>query len=167
MVQVQNGTDLGENKMEIEKKFLLNSRPEILDSATKVVVRQGYLIIEDGELRVRAKGEKFYMTVKGDGSLSRSEWEVEIPQWVFESLWAKTDGKQIKKTRYEIEYQGLTLEVDEYFGNLVGLYTLECEFESEDAANAFTLPKWAADATDVTTNKAFKNKALAVVNSRP
>jgi CYTH domain-containing protein len=156
----------GDIKMEIEKKFLLSGRPEILNIATKVSVKQGYLFVEDGELRIRQKDNKFFMTVKGDGTLSRSEWEVEIPQWVFENLWTKTAGKQVEKTRYEVEYQGLTLEIDEYYGNLAGLYTLECEFESEDAANAFILPEWASDAVDVTSNKAFKNKALAV-NGRP
>lgn len=152
--------------MEIEKKFLLSGCPEILNIATRVSVKQGYLFVEDGELRIRQKDNKFFMTVKGDGSLSRSEWEVEIPQWVFESLWDKTAGKQIEKTRHEIEYQGLILEIDEYHGRLAGLYTLEIEFESEDAANAFVLPKQVSDAVDVTSNKAYKNKALAV-NGRP
>jgi adenylate cyclase len=148
--------------MEIEKKFLLSNRPEILDTAKKVAVKQGYLVTEDGELRVRQKNEEFFMTVKGDGTLSRDEWEVEIPEWVFATLWPKTIGRQVSKTRYIIEFQGLTLEIDEYFGALAGLYTFECEFDNEADANAFVLPEWAADATDVTTNKAYKNKALAV-----
>jgi len=152
--------------MEIEKKYLLTARPEILDEAEKVAVKQGYLVTEDGELRIRQKGEQYFMTVKGDGTLSREEWEVVIPAWVFATLWSKTDGRQISKTRYAIDYQGLTLEIDEYYGALQGLYTLECEFASEDAANAFVLPNWANEATDVTSNKAYKNKALAV-NGRP
>lgn len=152
--------------MEIEKKYLLTARPDVLDKAEKIAVKQGYLVTEDGELRIRQKGEQYFMTVKGDGTLSREEWEVEIPAWVFATLWPKTEGRQITKTRFTIEYQGLTLEIDEYYGALEGLYTLECEFLTEAAAEAFVLPDWAADAEDVTTDKAYKNKNLAI-HGRP
>jgi CYTH domain-containing protein len=148
--------------MEIEKKFLLGERPSILSTIIGVPVKQGYLVTEDGELRIRQKGEKYFMTVKGDGTLSREEWEVEIPEWVFSTLWQKTTGKQIEKIRFAIDFQGLILEIDEYFGNLAGLFTMECEFESVEDAEAFRLPQWAATAVDVTANKAFKNKVLAV-----
>lgn len=146
---------------EIEVKYKLHALPQIqFDSCT--AVKQGYLITEDGELRLRQKGERYFMTVKGDGTLSREEWEVEIPEWVFATLWSKTSGQQVVKTRYTLDYQGLTLEIDEYSGALLGLYTLECEFESTEAAEAFKLPAWAEGAENVTANKAYKNKVLAV-----
>lgn len=148
---------------EIERKFRLAHMPPVDEvSEIGVEIAQGYLSTEDGEARVRQKGIKFFFTVKGEGNLSRDEWETEIPEWVFKTLWLKTEGRRVEKTRYSIHYQGLTLEVDEYYGRLNGVFTLECEFSSEEAARAFVLPEWAVSAVEVTNDKAYKNKNLAV-----
>ena len=142
---------------EIEKKFVLAELPQGLPAGQEI--RQGYLMTEGGELRLRAKAGKYYLTVKSDGSLSRDEWESEIPAWVFETLWPQTEGRQVEKIRYAISYGTLTLEVDKYFGQLEGLLTLECELPAETAA--FELPEWADGAPEVTNDKRYKNKSLA------
>ena len=67
---------------EIERKYLLPVAPSNVDLGIGVLLRQGYVIAAPGELRVRQDNEKFTLTVKGDGSLSRDEWESEIPSWV-------------------------------------------------------------------------------------
>jgi CYTH domain-containing protein len=63
---------------EIEKKYQLHSLPppELLRRA--VSIEQGYIVADDGELRIRKKGDAFYLTVKGAGGLEREEWEIEI-----------------------------------------------------------------------------------------
>lgn len=148
---------------EIERKFFFVEMPPVDEiSEIGVEIIQGYLFTEDGEVRVRQKGISFFLTVKGEGDLSRNEWESPIPEWVFKTLWPKTEGRRIEKTRYSIYYQGLTLEVDEYYGRLEGLFTLECEFPIEEAAYEFILPAWAVSAVDVTDDPAYKNKNLAV-----
>ena len=149
-------------EVEIEKKYRLGWLPLRTMFGQGVEVAQGYLFTDPGELRVRRKGFKFFVTVKGDGDLSRKEWESDIPEWVFETLWAQTEGRRVEKTRYTVAFEGLTLEVDEYHGELEGLLTPECEFSSEEEAHAFCLPEWAASAVDVTADKAYKNKNLAV-----
>lgn len=148
--------------MEIERKFRLNllPPPQVLGNGIEVV--QGYLFTEEGELRVRAKGDRYFLAVKGNGNISRDEWEVEIPEWIFKTLWPKTQGRRMEKTRYSIPHHELTIEVDEYHGDLTELVTLECEFPREEAAHNFVLPAWAASAVEVTNDNAYKNKNLAV-----
>lgn len=148
---------------EIERKFRLYHVPSGIMLGTGAYVEQGYLLTENGELRVRRKDLQCFLTVKGDGDLTRDEWEQEIPLWVFDTLWPATEGKRIEKHRYTI-YSGddYKLEIDEYDGALKELVTLECEFPSEEAAYAFYPPVWVGQAVDVTRDKRYKNKALAV-----
>lgn len=147
---------------EIERKFLLVAIPprEILGEG--VFVSQGYLFADAGELRARRKGNQCFLTVKGGGSIARDEWEAEIPEWVFKTLWPKTKGRRVEKTRYSVAFGGLILEVDQYRGALAGLVILECEFPSEMAAREFVLPRWAESAVEVTNDSAYKNKNMAV-----
>lgn len=146
---------------EIEKKFRLRAMPgKLLSPSTHI--SQGYVFTEGGELRVRKKGDGFFITVKGEGTLSREEWETQIPAWVFETIWPKTEGRRVEKIRNSIAYNGLTLEVDEYFGKLQGLITLEVEFPDIEAASRFSPPEWVAVTADVTADPAYKNKSLAV-----
>jgi CYTH domain-containing protein len=145
--------------MEIERKFVLHEVPERTRLGAGVAIAQGYL--PDG-LRLRRKGERYYLTLKGAGTLAHEEWETEMPEWAFERLWPLTVQHRLEKTRYEVPVGPLTLEIDEYHGRLAGLWTLECEFTSEADAHAFTLPDWAASALDVTADYAYRNSNLAL-----
>ena len=148
--------------MEIERKFRLANAPDFSWlRARQEEVLQGYILAETGELRIRRKGARNYLTVKGDGTISREEWETEVPAWVFAQLWPATEGRHIRKTRYTIRSREYTIEVDVYLDHLEGLVTMECEFPGEVAARRFRLPSWAAGAIEVTEDKAYKNKALA------
>ena len=150
--------------MEIEKKYMIKQLPGNIRNG--VAISQGYVVSEGGkELRIRKKADQCYLTAKGDGNLSREEWEVEIPEWVFDILWPKTEGHRVEKVRYAVPTSdGLVMEFDEYSGNLKGLLTLEIEFPSEDKANAFALPSYIVG-IDVTCDKRFKNKNLATIGS--
>ena len=121
--------------LEIERKFLLTASPEAALLGVGVAIAQGYL--ENG-LRLRRKGERCFLTLKGEGTIAREEWETEIPRWVLEQLWPATAGRRLEKTRYLVRHGAWTLEVDEYHGPLCGLWTLECEFPDEAAARART-----------------------------
>ena len=143
--------------MEIERKWVLPGPPSVLKGKVEPIA-QGYIFTDNGELRLRSKGSHYYLTVKGDGDIIRDEWEVEIPKWVFETLWPKTEGKRVEKVRYTLG----RLEIDVYGGHLTGLVTLECEFPNESEAARFRLPQWAVSAVEVTNDKAYKNKNLAI-----
>jgi len=152
---------------EIERKFRLHCMPKGILLSPGKYIEQGYLITENGELRVRRKGTRCYLTVKGGGDLSRDEWETEIPIWAFQTLWPATEGRRIEKRRYTI-YSGedCKLEIDEYDGALRGLVIMEVEFPSEAAALWFILPVWADVITEVTADERYKNKSLAVSGLR-
>jgi CYTH domain-containing protein len=144
---------------EIERKFLVASKPTGLGEGTPI--RQGYLPldIEDVELRVREKGEARVLTVKSGHGQSRDEQEAEIGTPAFEALWPLTEGRRIEKTRYEIEHGELTIELDEYGGDLEGLLVAEIEFDSEDEAERFEPPGWLG--RELTGDERYSNAALA------
>ena len=48
-------------------------------------------------------------------------------------------GAAIVKTRYLIEHDGATIELDDYHDALAGLMTAEVEFPAEAASDAFEL----------------------------
>src|SRR4030095_14629614 len=146
--------------MEIERKFRLASPPSIR-LGQGILIAQGYLPADRGELRLRRMGQDSFLTVKGEGTLAREEWETPVPSWVFDQLWPATEGAQLEKTRHEIYSEGYRLELDLYRGALEGLVILECEFADAGQAAGFRLPDWAEDAQEVTSDPTYKNKNLA------
>ena len=147
---------------EIERKFRVTTPPPERYLQGGTPIKQAYLLSGETELRVRAMGDDYFMTVKSPGGLTRDEWETALPDWVFTSLWIEGARWAIEKTRYAIVDGTTTLEIDVYAGALEGLMILECEFRTAAAAAEFRLPPWAQDAVEVTTDPAYKNKNLAL-----
>ncbi len=147
---------------EIEKKYLLSGLPSgISDGGVEIF--QGYLSTGDPEVRVRSKGGQYFVTRKGGEGLIRSEDEKEVSKAVFDILWPATVNARVEKRRFKIVgADGLTWEIDEYYGDLWGLYTAEVELPSSDTDAE--MPEVIANVLicDVTEDKAYKNKALAV-----
>jgi CYTH domain-containing protein len=123
---------------------------------------QGYLTGESqgGEVRLRRKGGKFYETVKGVGSLTRTEYEIELTEAQFEVLWPATEGRRVEKTRYEVDHRELVIEGDIYHGQLAGLVTAEIEFADVQQSAVFAPPDWLG--TEITEDARYKNKNLAL-----
>ncbi len=147
---------------EIEKKFLLRNSPAGITKGTKIL--QGYLSVGDPEVRVRAKGEKFFLTRKVGSGFIREEEEYEISKEVFEILWSLTEGARIEKTRYEfIGEDGLTWEIDEIQNRSTGALFL-AEVELPDETVTPKIPSAIAEVIerDVTTDEMYKNKNLAI-----
>ncbi|WP_071673425.1 CYTH domain-containing protein [Nioella nitratireducens] len=146
---------------EIERKFRVVSCPA-LDGLRAEAVRQGYLTGPDDsvEVRLRQKGDGYFLTVKSGGTIERSEHETAITADQFQTLWPATSGSRIEKTRYVGALaDGRVFELDIFDGVLAPLMLVEVEFPSLDAADAFAPPDWFG--ADVTADKRFKNKALA------
>ena len=154
--------------IEIERKFLVPERPADLDRHPSTAIEQGYLAIADDgtEVRVRRRAGRAVLTVKSGGGRTRVEEELEIEPERFERLWPLTEGRRIEKTRYEIPAEdGSTIELDVYDGALAGLVVAEVEFDSEDAADAFSGPGWLG--REVTDDKRYKNQRLACEGRPP
>ena len=147
---------------EIERKLLVDELPDDLDAWGAQRLEQGYLAITDeAEIRIRRGGDDTWLTVKSAPGLSRVEEELPLDAGAFARLWPLTEGRRLVKIRHTREATpGVVFELDVYEGALAGLITLEVEFASEDAANAWKPPAWAG--RDVTGAKAYANQSLAV-----
>ncbi|WP_037307257.1 CYTH domain-containing protein [Ruegeria halocynthiae] len=147
---------------EIERKFLVADIPD-LDKTEKAVVRQGYLTAPDDstELRLRQKNDRFYLTLKGRGTLVRVEREAEISAEQFETFWPETEGRRLEKERYTGRLvDGRIFELDVFLGALAPLRLVEVEFATEAEAQDYTPPDWFG--ADVTADKRYKNKMMAI-----
>jgi CYTH domain-containing protein len=148
--------------IEIERKFLVDHLPSNYDHLTGMTIRQGYVISAEGgvELRIRQKQGRFIQTIKAGRGLSRTEIEIELSADQFQQLWPHTDGRRVSKTRYRVKVGEHTAELDQFDGNLAGLFLVEVEFVSVDDARQFKPPDWFG--VDVTEDRRYKNKHLAV-----
>jgi len=169
---LNTNTAVNANKnIEIERKFLVNGRKfahamllGMLAGNEGISIRQAYVFDTDkGVLRVREKGEKYYLTIKDRPSklLSKIEIEFEIEKEQAMALFSMSDpDKNITKTRYEIEHKGKLWEVDVFGGKLEEFMLAEIELQSED--EEFELPKWVD--IEVTEDAMFQNSNLINVN---
>ena len=146
---------------EIEKKYLLKTLPPNLGEG--VIIKQGYFSTES-EIRVRKYGEEHFITFKGEGGLERLECERSIPSWVFNAHWQTTHPHHVEKTRYKKPHGKHTLEFDVFKDHDQGPYFVEVEFTSSEEADKFSLPdeEWAIGAVDVTADKRYKNRSIAL-----
>ena len=128
---------------EIERKFLVQGDFK-KDASKETRITQGYLSsVPERTVRVRVKGDKGFITIKGIGSASgasRFEWEKEIPVAEVESLLQICEPGVIDKTRYLVKSGNHTFEVDEFYGSNQGLRVAEVELQSED--EEFEKPDW-------------------------
>ena len=124
-----------------------------------VPYRQGYLsTVAERTVRVRLIRDKGWLTIKGiTVGATRSEYEYEIPaDEAGEMLDILCERPLIEKTRYRIEHQGLTWEVDEFDGDNAGLIIAEVELEEE--SQAIVLPDWIGE--EVTDDPRYYNANL-------
>jgi adenylate cyclase len=129
---------------EIERKFLIDSRPDWLNDHPASDLEQGYVVIaDDAEVRVRKADERHMLTVKrGHGEIRRED-EIELDAEQFAALWSLTESLRVSKRRYLVPLDGdLTAEVDVFHGRLDGLVVAEVEFSSEDRSASFQPPDW-------------------------
>lgn len=146
---------------EIERKFLVKG--PVPEGLAFEPIRQGYMTApsDSTEIRLRQKGSACYLTVKSEGGLVRNEYEIAIDISQFETLWPLTENRRVEKTRHVGSLPGgLQFELDIFEGHLASLQLVEVEFSSEEAAHAFAPPDWFGE--DVTEDKRYKNKALAL-----
>ena len=144
--------------MEIERKFLIKNIPENLQEFPSSPIEQAYLN-ERPVVRIRKSGERYILTVKGDGVLAHEEYELPLTKEAYEHLLQKADGRIITKTRYNIPYGSYTIELDIFSGVMEGLELAEVEFPSVEEAEAFTPPDWFSE--DVTYDPHYRNAVMA------
>jgi adenylate cyclase len=145
---------------EIERKFLVRQLPGTLGTSPAEDINQGYLAVEDtAEVRLRRRGDRAQLTVKGGTGLERTEVEVELSDEQFDELWPLTAGRRISKVRHYLRTDGECIEVDVYAGALSGLIVAEVEFGDDRRARDFEAPDWFGE--EVTGDPGYANKSLA------
>lgn len=147
--------------IEIERKFLVTNSDFIALATAKNRIVQGYLNSDpERTVRIRIKGNKGYLTIKGKGNesgTSRLEWETEIPLIDAEQLLSLCEKGVIDKIRYEIPVENHIYEVDVFSGENNGL--IIAEIELQDETETFSKPNWLGE--EVTGNKKYYNAYLS------
>ncbi|MBN9301611.1 MULTISPECIES: CYTH domain-containing protein [Dysgonomonas] len=144
---------------EIERKFLVKGNYKEYAYAHEEIV-QGYLSsVKERTVRVRIKGEKAYITIKGisnESGISRFEWEKEISINDARELLKLCEPGIIDKIRYYIKSDKHTFEVDKFNGENQGLVMAEIELSSEN--EQFEKPDWLGE--EVTGDLRYYNSSL-------
>jgi len=143
---------------EIERTFLVHQEKlPPLKLGQAIHIEQGWLS-EDPCVRIRLKttreGLVAVTTVKGPGLIQRDEWEWEMPvddaiEILERGMWVSA----LVKKRHQLG----RWEVDQFLGELEGLWLAEIELKSLD--ESFDRPEWLG--REVTDDPAFTNMVLA------
>ncbi|MDP2161767.1 MAG: CYTH domain-containing protein [Flavobacterium sp.] len=146
---------------EIERKFLVTSEQFKTEAFQQNRIVQGYLSsVPERTVRIRIKGRKGFLTIKGKGNasgMSRLEWEKEISLAEAEALLQLCEKGVIDKVRYEIKKGNHIIEVDVFSGENEGLILAEIELNSE--TESFEKPNWLGE--EVTNNERYYNAYLS------
>ena len=147
---------------EIERKFLVAGDYKS-EAYASVRITQGYLSrVPDRVVRVRIKGDKGYLTIKGEADasgVSRFEWEKEISLQEAQALLAMAEPGIIDKTRYLVKNTDgkHVWEVDVFHGDNEGLVMAEIELSDEN--EPFDRPAWLGK--EVTGDKRYYNSYIS------
>lgn len=145
--------------MQIERKYLINTLPENLDTYPHRKIEQGYLCTSP-VVRIRKQDEEYFLTYKSKGLMSREEYNLPLTQEAYEHLKPKADGYTISKTRYLIPLDEThTIELDVFDPPFAPLYMAEVEFATVEEAENFTPPEWFGE--DVTFDGSYHNSAMS------
>ncbi len=145
--------------MEIERKWLLKSIPQDLESYPHHIIEQGYLNTTP-VVRIRRQDDQYILTYKGGGMMAREEYNLPLDAESYAHLRTKVDGKIISKVRYVIPLpDGLMIELDHFSSPIKGLYLAEIEFSSVEQAESYIPPAWFGE--DVTYDARYHNSVMS------
>jgi adenylate cyclase len=145
--------------IESERKFLVKGDFKSFANKRDSII-QAYLSTDpERTIRIRIKEERAFLTIKGiqpAGTISRNEWEIEVPlKDAMEMISICLPGI-IEKTRYYVPLGKHTFEVDEFHGKNEGLLIAEVELGSGD--EILQKPEWLGE--EVTGNPFYFNSNL-------
>jgi adenylate cyclase len=146
---------------EIERKFLVTQLPDHLAELPHVEITQGYLAFDERglEVRLRKVGQARYLAYKTHRGDTRIEREITLSDDQFDELWPATKGRRLRKVRYFVPHDGLTVEIDLYKGPATGIMVAEIEFPDRASRVGFQKPDWLGE--DVSGIAQYSNHLLA------
>lgn len=147
--------------LEIERKYKAKNSTFLNESKASFKIKQGYLNSSpERTVRVRTKNDQGFLTIKGKSNVSgttRFEWEKEISYEEALALLNLCEDFIIEKTRYIIDFQNKTFEVDVFEGKNAGLTIIEVELNDEN--DEVVLPDWVGE--EVTGNQKYYNSYIS------
>lgn len=134
--------------MEIEKRFILDKKSIPFDEIiSKVYIEQSYSVNNDVvDVRIRKSTNeeetKYTHTTKykTENKNIRIEIESEINNDEYDKIFSLINKTPLRKNRYFIPYNNLTIEIDEFLD--LDKFVAEVEFKNEEDMNSFEKPKW-------------------------
>lgn len=157
---------------EIERKYTVKYLPDGFEKNTCIVIEQAYLNTAP-VVRVRKSNDKYTLTYKGSGMMTREEYNLPLDEASYQHLRQKADGNIISKKRYVLPLEhprfqdyfapdnplSLKIELDIFAPPFAPLIIAEIEFPDEQTANAFIPPEWFDE--DVTFDPKYHNSNLS------
>jgi adenylate cyclase len=144
---------------ETERKFLVKGEFRHL-AVKEIKIIQAYLGIDaDKTIRLRIADDKAFLTVKSrpqKNSITRNEWEVQIPFTDAEQMMRICLPGRIFKTRYLVPSGKHTFEIDVFHEKNDGLIIAEIELSNDD--EHFDKPDWLGE--EVTGDPQYYNANL-------
>ena len=158
--RLRKGKNNSKNRIlkEIERKFLIaNDSWKSAKCIGQRELKQTYLLRgTDRSVRIRVIDNMAFFTIKLGTGLTRSEFEYEIPQNEANEIILEANLPCLHKTRYYIQNNNDTWELDVFHGKLEGLLIAELELSDED--QFFDKPGWLG--AEVTFDPAYLNSNL-------
>jgi adenylate cyclase len=128
---------------ETERKFLVKGEFKHL-AVKKTEILQYYLSIDINKtVRIRIAEDKAFLTIKGrvpENSITRDEWEFQVPVNDAMEITKLCLPGRIEKTRYIIPSGKHIFEVDIFHGKNEGLIIAEVELAADN--EEFDKPEW-------------------------
>ena len=150
--------------VEIERKYLLRSLPQMPAAEDVLDVDQGYIPGVNVRERVRRQRSRsgttrFFRTIKMGVGVVRTELEDETDERTFNAMWPLTEGRRVRKRRHVVRHGEDVWEIDEFLDRQLVL--AELELDREDAP--ITMPDWlrAVLEREVTHDPGYTNRSLA------
>lgn len=132
---------------EHERRFFpkLEDLPFAFSFYPMAFIMQGYFVKDTQKIRFRDecrnKKHTYWQTIKTGKGVSRLEDEHEITRESFDLMWQFVECS-LAKSRYFIPWEGVEVELNLFHDALSGYVQIEVEFDSHEAAIAFTPPSW-------------------------
>ena len=144
---------------EIERKFLVKGEYKHLAKRSENIIQAYLSTVPERTIRIRITDEKAKLAIKGiqhEGTISRKEWELELPLKDAREMIKICLPGIIEKTRHYIPFGKHTFEVDEFHGKNEGLVIAEIELGTEE--EIYYIPDWLGK--EVTCNPVYFNSNL-------
>lgn len=143
-------------EIEIEKKYKVKKLPDNLEKFEHFIIEQSYLNKGGSPIRLRrfikeSQSECFFSkkTKLEKDTIECLEYNIELPENLYQEFLKAKEGRTIVKTRYKIPLEnGAKMDLDIFHGFFEGVCIAEIEYTSIKQANDYVIPDWLEEIVD-------------------